>query len=250
WSASTVRTACGSTAATARTSPAAAAEAGAPRRAARTSSRLETAPASSRLPRSWDSCTASASPRRSGSRPSSSPGGRFSFAAALGPRRSISRFYPPAAGWNRMAPPRVERAMIPDRAVLVVIGAALAFPVAAGGGKQEAKLKKPHLELRATPRMAFSPVNIFLIAELQGGDDVEEYYCPQLEWDWDDGGKSVHEGDCPPFVTGTTRIERRFTAEHEYRRSGIFTIKVTMRRANRSLAASNVRVTVRPGLGD
>lgn len=135
-------------------------------------------------------------------------------------------------------------------ALAAVIAVALAAPASAGQAKPEAKLKKPRLDLRATPRMAFSPVNIFLTAELQGGDDVEEYYCPQLEWDWDDGGKSVHEGDCPPFVAGATKIERRFTAEHEYRRSGVYTIKVTMRRANRLLAASNVRVTVRPGLGD
>jgi len=135
-------------------------------------------------------------------------------------------------------------------ALAAVIAAALAAPASAGEAKPEAKLKKPRLELRATPRMAFSPVNIFLTAELQGGDDVEEYYCPQLEWDWDDGGKSVQEGDCPPFAAGTTKIERRFTAEHEYRRSGVYNIKVTMRRANRSFAASNVRVTVRPGLGD
>jgi len=135
-------------------------------------------------------------------------------------------------------------------ALPAVIAVALVAPASARDAKPEAKLKKPRLDLRATPRMAFSPVNIFLIAELQGGDDVEEYYCPQLEWDWDDGGKSVQEGDCPPFVAGTTRIDRRFTAEHEYRRAGGYTIKVTMRRANRSFAASNVRVTVRPGLGD
>jgi len=30
----------------------------------------------------------------------------------------------------------------------------------------------------------------------------------------------------------------------------VFTIKITMRRASHSFAASNVRVTVRPGLGD
>ena len=147
------------------------------------------------------------------------------------------------------APLLWERAMT-RAALAAVIAIALAAPASAGEARPEAKLKKPRLDLRATPRMAFSPVNIFLIAELQGGDDVEEYYCPQLEWDWDDGGKSVHEGDCPPFVAGTTKIERRFTAEHEYRRSGIYTIKVTMRRANRSLVASNVRVTIRPGLGD
>ena len=47
-----------------------------------------------------------------------------------------------------------------------------------------------------------------------------------------------------------TKIERRFTAEHEYRRAGVYNVKVTMRRTGRSIAASTVRVTVRPGLGD
>ena len=135
-------------------------------------------------------------------------------------------------------------------ALAVLVALVLAASLPADDAKPEAKLKKPRLDLRATPRMAFSPVNIFLTAELQGGDDVEEYYCPELEWDWDDGGKSVQEGDCPPFVVGNTKLDRRFTAEHEYRRAGIYNIKVTMRRANRSLAASNVRVTVRQGFGD
>jgi hypothetical protein len=132
-------------------------------------------------------------------------------------------------------------------AVLIVLALAVALP--AGDAKPEAKLKKPRLDLRATPRMAFSPVNVFLTAELQGGDDVEDYYCPELEWEWDDGGKSVKEGDCLPFETGT-KIERRFTADHEYRRAGIYTIRVTMRKAGRALAAASIRITVRPGLGD
>jgi PKD domain len=114
----------------------------------------------------------------------------------------------------------------------------------------EAKPKKPRLELRATPRMAFSPVNVFLTAELTGGDDVEEYYCPELEWEWDDGGKSTQESDCTPFEPGTTKIERRFTTDHEYRRAGVYNVKVTMRRAGRNVATASVRVTVRPGLGD
>jgi len=133
---------------------------------------------------------------------------------------------------------------------VAVLAAIFSAPLTAADAKPEAKLKKPRLDVRATPRMAFSPVNVFLVAELQGGDDVEEYYCPEIEWEWDDGGKSVQEGDCPPFTPGTTKIDRRFTAEHEYRRAGVFTIKITMRRASHSFAASNVRVTVRPGLGD
>jgi len=130
----------------------------------------------------------------------------------------------------------------------VLIAAALAASTAALA--EEAKPKKPKLDLRATPRMAFSPVNIFLTAELTGGDDVEEYYCPELEWDWDDGGKSVHEADCPEYETGKSKIERRFSAEHEYRKAGTYNVKVTMRHANRTLAQSTVKITVRPGLGD
>src|SRR5262245_16857809 len=74
--------------------------------------------------------------------------------------------------------------------------------------------KRPRFDLRATPRMSFSPVVVFFTAELTGGDDIEEFYCPELEWDWGDGGKSVHEADCPPYEDGF-KIERRFSAEHE-----------------------------------
>jgi hypothetical protein len=129
---------------------------------------------------------------------------------------------------------------------MLFLAAALAAPAAAG----ESKPKKPRLDLRALPRMAFSPVNIFLTAELMGGDDVEELYCPELEWDWDDGGKSVHESDCAPFEAGVTKLERRYTAEHEYRKAGVYNVKVTMRRSNRPLAVASVKITVRPGLGD
>jgi hypothetical protein len=132
-----------------------------------------------------------------------------------------------------------------------VLLAALAVPAAsAAEDAKEAKPKKPKLDLRATPRMAFSPVNIFLTAELTGGDDHEDYYCPELEWDWDDGGKSVHEADCPAYEPGVSKIERRFTTEHEYRKAGMYNVKLTMRHANRTLAQSSVKITVRPGLGD
>ena len=129
----------------------------------------------------------------------------------------------------------------------VVLAAALAVP---GNPADAPKLKKPKLDLRATPRMAFSPVNILLVAELTGGDDVEEYYCPELEWDWDDGGKSVHEADCPEYEAGKSTIERRFTAEHQYPKAGLYNVKLTMRHANRTLAQTTIKITVRPGLGD
>jgi hypothetical protein len=131
-------------------------------------------------------------------------------------------------------------------AVLSLVFAVAAGPALAGG----AKPKKPRLDLRASPRMSFSPAHILLTAELMGGDDVEEFHCPELEWEWDDGGKSVQEADCKPFEAGVTKIERRFTAEHDFRTAGIYSVKVTMRKAARTIATTSVRVTVRPGLGD
>jgi hypothetical protein len=97
--------------------------------------------------------------------------------------------------------------------------------------------------------MAFSPVTVFLTAEFTGGEDSEDFYCPEIEWDWSDGGKSVHEADCLPYEPGAV-VERRFTAEHEFRRAGVYNVKVTFRHAKQSFASNTVRITVRPGLGD
>ena len=132
------------------------------------------------------------------------------------------------------------------RAVALAVGATLATALTAGAAD---KPKKPTLELRVAPRMAFSPVTALFTAELKGGDDVEEFYCPEVEWEWDDGGKSVQESDCPPFEAGV-KLERRFTGTHEYRRAGSYTIRITLRRTGNAFAAQSVRLAVRPGLAD
>jgi PKD repeat protein len=124
----------------------------------------------------------------------------------------------------------------------------LAAPGFSAEKKEEGKA--PRLELRSSPRFGFSPINILFTAELKGGDDLEEYYCPEVEWDWDDGGKSVREGDCEPFQPGVTKIQRRFTEYHEYRRAGIYSVSVTLNRAGKRLKKTRVRVTVRAGAGD
>lgn len=113
----------------------------------------------------------------------------------------------------------------------------------------EPKPKKPVLDMRVSPRMAFSPVSILVVAEMKGGDDIEEFYCPEIEWDWDDGGKSVHEADCDPFEA-STQIERRFSQEHAYRRAGIYNVKASFKKAGRTFLAGTIRITVRPGVGD
>jgi hypothetical protein len=111
------------------------------------------------------------------------------------------------------------------------------------------KAKRPALEIRPSPRFAFSPANIFFTAELKGGDDVEALYCPEVEWEWGDGGKSVQEADCDPW-TATTPMQRRFTASHTYQFAGLYRAKVTLRKSNKDLMSQTVSITIRAGLGD
>jgi hypothetical protein len=123
---------------------------------------------------------------------------------------------------------------------------ALAAAATAGEGRNA---KKPRLDLRASPRLALTPVDVIAVAELVGGDEIEDFYCPAVEWDWGDGARSAHEGDCPPFEPGMA-MDRRHSARHAYRRPGEYSVRVTLRRVGRALAAATTLVTIRGGLPD
>jgi hypothetical protein len=140
-----------------------------------------------------------------------------------------------------------------SRVAVLVAALALLVPgvgSASGGSEsKKEKAKKPALEIRPTPRFAFSPANIFFTAELKGGDNVEELYCPEIEWEWGDGGKSMQEADCDPW-TDATQIQRRFTANHTYQFAGLYRVRVTLRKSNKDLMSQTVSITIRAGLGD
>src|ERR1700687_6438798 len=49
------------------------------------------------------------------------------------------------------------------------------------------KDKRPKLTLTARPPIGMSPARIAITAELVGGpNDLEDFYCPTIEWDWGD----------------------------------------------------------------
>jgi hypothetical protein len=123
---------------------------------------------------------------------------------------------------------------------LVPLLVALAAPAIAGGGRGA---KKPRLDLRANPRLAVMPVDVLVVAELVGGDEIEDFYCPAVEWDWGDGGRSAHEADCPPFEPGMS-MARRHSASHAYRQPGEYSVRVTLRRVGRALAVASTVVTI------
>jgi PKD repeat protein len=135
------------------------------------------------------------------------------------------------------------------RGLTVVLVAGLTWSPLTALADGPPKVKRPQLELRASPRFSFSPASITVTAELKGGDEDETYNCPELLWEWDDGGKSSTESDCAP-LGADGKIERRYTADHVFRRAGVYSVKLTMRRANRVLASQTVKVTVRAGISD
>jgi hypothetical protein len=110
-----------------------------------------------------------------------------------------------------------------------------------------AKPKRPTLGVRVSPRMAFSPVDVIATAELTGGEDSEDFYCLAIEWDWDDGSKSLQDSDCEPFQPGT-KIERRFSSEHHYTRAGSYNIRAALKAQDKVVATNAFRLLVRQGL--
>jgi hypothetical protein len=124
-------------------------------------------------------------------------------------------------------------------ALVTFLAVALAAP-----GFAETKLKRPRLDVRASPRIAMSPARVVVTVELVGGDDVEDYYCPGLQWEWGDGSRSFQESDCEPFQEGAA-VERRYSASHFYGSPGDYNIRVTLSRSDRTLASNSARVMVR-----
>ena len=83
--------------------------------------------------------------------------------------------------------------------------------------------------------------------ELTGGEDSEDFYCLAIEWDWDDGSRSLQDSDCEPYEPGT-KIERRFSSEHYYSRAGSYNIRARLKAQDKVIAANAFRLIVRQGL--
>ena len=141
--------------------------------------------------------------------------------------------------------------MIPQRYSTRLVAALAAFafllaPGAAAIDAQEKKAKRPKLGVRASPMMVFTPALITVTAEFKGGDDdFEEYYCGQVEWDWDDGTRSESSDDCEPYEAGKSEIRRRFSVQHRYNLAGVYDVQFRLKQRGKVVAAARTKVTVR-----
>ena len=110
---------------------------------------------------------------------------------------------------------------------------------------------RPKLTLKAQPMMAIAPARVVFTAELNGGaNDLQEYYCPTIEWEWGDDTRSEATSDCEPYEAGKSEIKRRFTVEHQYKHGANYRVVFRLKRGAKSVAQATVNIQVRPGLRD
>lgn len=131
-----------------------------------------------------------------------------------------------------------------------VAGVVFSGPAGAQAKEEQESGRRPTLTLRATPAISFSPARIYVTAELRGGDDLEQFYCPAVEWDWGDGTKSESTTDCDPYEPGRSEIRRRYTTEHVYETGGRYRVQIRLKRNNKVIASGSTSVQVRPGVRD
>jgi hypothetical protein len=132
--------------------------------------------------------------------------------------------------------------------------AAIAVVLMASGhpsAQRDAADKKPSLSLKATPPAGFAPLRVHLAVDVKGGpNDYADFYCPTVQWDWDDGTISETSEDCNPYEAGKSTIRRRFSADHTFRLSGDYRLTFRLKQKDKVVSSATTTLTVRAGANE
>jgi hypothetical protein len=132
------------------------------------------------------------------------------------------------------------------RLFLASLAAILLALFLGGDARVAARGDRPSPTLSASPMIGVAPVKVRFKADLKGGaDDDKEFYCPTVEWDWDDGTTSEYKRDCEPYEAGKTLIDRHFTSEHEFKEPGGYRVIFRLRRGNKALTQTTLLIQIR-----
>lgn len=138
---------------------------------------------------------------------------------------------------------------------LWLVAAAIAASGAEPAAQRNEKAKddepqRPKFTLRAQPQVAVAPARVVFTAELVGGsDDYQEFYCPTIEWEWGDDTSSESTVDCDPYEAGASKIKRRYTVQHLYRRAGAFRVFIHLKQRDRFMGSAAVSIQIQEGAG-
>jgi len=109
---------------------------------------------------------------------------------------------------------------------------------------------KVKVELKATPQFAMLSVGPhatatvrFRLSVKDGGD--ENYYCPRLEWEWEDQTTSSEESDCPAFESAQKEDhEKVWTKSRTFWEPGQHIIKVRLFKGDRVIRSVETKVEI------
>jgi|GEM_PF-1553660 len=126
---------------------------------------------------------------------------------------------------------------------------------ASGGAR--ASIAEPKLTLRAPRQLFLRPrmpgemrrpsLDVEVSARLEDLDtaeNLEDYYCLEEVWDWDDDTESVYEPDCDPYEEGS-EIETFFFGSHRFSLPGTYRVYLRLQRSGETVIAGNVIVRIR-----
>jgi hypothetical protein len=139
----------------------------------------------------------------------------------------------------------LNRVMVFSGASLLAISGVL---LAQSDPKPKTEPKRPQISLKATPASGMVPIRVSGIAELKGGDDdFAEYYCPTIEWNWDDGTVSESSNDCEPYEAGKSVIKRKYSVTHPYKQGGHYRITFKLKQKQKVVGGANTVVQLLGG---
>jgi hypothetical protein len=134
---------------------------------------------------------------------------------------------------------------------LLAITAALVTAPHVDGTQREGQSKKPSLTLKAAPPTGFAPLRVRVAVDVKGGpNDYAEFYCPTVQWDWDDGTVSETSEDCDPYEAGKSAILRRFSSDHMFRSSGNYRVTFRLKQKDKVVSSTTTTVAVRAGAAE
>lgn len=81
-------------------------------------------------------------------------------------------------------------------------------------------------------------------------EEIENYYCLEEVWEWDDDTESEYAPDCDPYEEAAdgkeaSELKTYFSASHQFRMPGSYNIWLRLQRNGKTMLAGNVRIQIR-----
>jgi hypothetical protein len=134
---------------------------------------------------------------------------------------------------------------------ITALAAVVVATAAVTAAQRDGADKKPSLSLKATPPAGFAPLRVHLVVDVRGGaNDYADFYCANVQWDWDDGTISENSEDCDPYEAGKSTIKRRYSADHTFRLSGDYRLTFRLKQKDKVISSATTTLTVRAGANE